>query len=140
MAKNAQEVAAKWATNLGQSTEHIKAGVMAVTEAPGAAAARNKAGYLAGVQRSVDKWASRVGSVSLGDWQNAMITKGTQRIQLGASQAQPKFATFMQSFLPHVESVAARVRTMPKGTLDAGIQRAIAQITGNAQYKRPAAG
>lgn len=140
MARNAAEVAAKWATNLSQSGEHMKAGVMAVTEAPGAAAARNKAGYLAGVQRSVDKWASRVGAVPLGEWQQAMVTKGVPRISLGAQQAQPKFTLFMQSFLPHVEAVAARVNAMPKGTLDAGIQRAIAQITGNAQYKRPAGG
>lgn len=140
MAKNPQEVAAKWATNLGQATPHITAGVNAVTEAPGAAAARNKAGYLAGVQRSVDKWASRVAAVPLGEWQNAMNTKGVQRIQLGAQQAQPKFATFMSSFLPHVESVAQQVRAMPKGDLQAGINRAIAQITGNARYKRPAGG
>ncbi len=140
MAKNATEVAAKWSANLSAAGPHIQAGVAAVTEAPGVAAARNKAGYLAGVQRSVDKWASRVSSVSLGEWQNAMTSKGIQRIALGAQQAQPKFATFMQSFLPHVEQVAATVRQMPKGTLQAGIARAVAQIEGNARYRRPAGG
>lgn len=139
MAKNPQDVAAKWASNLGASTQHITAGVNAVTEAPGAAAARQKALYVQRVTARADVWAQRVGAVTLSDWQNAMNTKGVQRIASGAQAAQPKFAQFMSSFLPHVESVAQRVRQMPKGDLNAGIARAVAQIQGNAAYKRPAA-
>lgn len=129
-------VAQKWAQNLGASTDSIKNGVMAVTTAPGEAAARNADGYVAGVQRSKDKWASRVRSVSLGSWQDSTINKGLPRVATGAQQAQPKMQAFMQEFLPHVERVAQQVRAMPKGGLENGIARATAQIRGNAQFKR----
>lgn len=134
--KDPDFVATKWAQNLGASTESIRAGVMAVTTAPGEAAARNVEGYVSGVQRSKDKWASRVRSVSRESWQDSTINKGLPRVATGAAQAQPKMAAFMRDFLPHVERVAQQVRAMPKGGLENGIARATAQIRGNAQFKR----
>lgn len=129
-------VAGKWATNLGASTESIRSGVMSVTEAPGAAAARKKADYVRRVTERADHWAARVGSISVGSWQDSTINKGLPRVASGAQQAQPKMEQFMREFLPHVERVAQQVRSMPKGGLENGIARATAQIRGNAQFKR----
>jgi hypothetical protein len=140
MAKDPAAVAQKWSRNLGNATQDIQAGVQAVTQAPGAKAAANVQGWIAGVQRSQQKWATNVGRVSLASWQNDMITKGLPRIASGASAAEPKMASFMTSFLPHVERVAQQVRAMPKGGLQNGIARAVAQIQGNAAYQRPAQG
>lgn len=140
MALDPQAVAEKWARNLGNAGQDIQAGVQAVTQAPGAKAAANVQGWIAGVQRSQQKWATNVARVTLPEWQNAMITKGLPRIASGAQAAQPKMATFLTSFLPHVERVAQQVRAMPKGGLQNGIARAVAQIQGNAQYQRPAGG
>lgn len=133
-----QAVAQKWSRNLGNSGQDIQAGVQAVTQPPGAKAAANVAGWIAGIQRAQQKWQTNVGRVTLGDWQNAMITKGLPRIATGAAAAEAKFATFMTSFLPYVNRGAAQVAAMPKGGLQNGIQRAIAQITWNSQYQRPA--
>lgn len=131
-----EAAAAKWAANLGQATSGIEAQVRAVTEAPGVAAARQKALWLNRVTASADKWARRVSSVSLQDWQNAMIQKGIPRIASGAQQAVPKMTAFMTEFLPYVDQGVAAIRNMPKGSVDAGIARAAAMIRHNSQFVR----
>ena len=136
MALDAATVAQDWASRLGQSTDKITRGVQAVTEAPGAAAARQKQLWLNRITASADKWARRVSAVSLSDWQSAMVNKGVPRVSQGAQAALPKMTAFLADFLPYVEGVAAKVRTMPKGDVEAGIARAAAQIRGNAAYVR----
>lgn len=129
-------VAQKWAQNLGASTESIRQGVQAVTESPMEKAARNVDGWVAGVNRSRDKFQAGLRRRTLGDWQSSMIEKGIPRVSTGATAAQPKMQAFMAEFLPHVERVAQQVRSMPKGGIDNGIARATAQIRGNAQFRR----
>lgn len=135
-AKNPQDVAAKWAQNLSGSTESIRQGVARVTEAPGVAAARQRALWLQRVQASQEKWARNVSRVTAGEWQQAMLDKGLPRIASGAQAAQPKMAAFLSEFLPHVEAGAAQVRAMPKGGVEEGIARAAAMIRHNAQFRR----
>lgn len=132
----AQAAAEKWSRNLGQAGDSIRAGVASVTTAPGAAAAAQKQLYVQRVMEQADKWAARVGAVSLSSWQDSMITKGLPRITSGATAAVPKFTDFMTQFLPHVEAGARQVRGMPKGSLDASIARAAAMIRHNSQFKR----
>ena len=129
-------VANKWATRLSGATDDITRGVAAVTEAPGVAAARQKALWLQRITASADKWARRVSSVSLQDWQTAMTQKGIPRIAGGASAAVPKMTAFMSDFLPYVEQGAATVRQMPKGDVESGVNRAAAMIRHNAKYVR----
>lgn len=136
MAQSADAVAAKWQQRLSASTQEIIAGVQAVTQAPGAKAAAQADTWLLRLQASRDKWARNVAAVSLGSWQQAMINKGVPRVAQGAQASQPKMAAFMTQFLPHVESVAQQVRSMPKVTLEDGIARAAAQIRGNATFVR----
>jgi len=121
MAADPATVAANWAARLGQSTQKIQAGIQGVTVAPGQAAARNKAAYIANVTAKVDKWASRTAAVSLADWQAAAIAKGLPRIASGATAAQPKFQNFMVQFLPAVAS--ARASLPPRGDIEANINR-----------------
>lgn len=75
-----QAAAAKWAQALAGASDRIQAGVQSVTTSPGAAAARQKAVYVAQVQAKADKWAANVGKVSTADWQQAVIQKGIPRI------------------------------------------------------------
>lgn len=134
--KDPTQVAAKWRANLGGSTQSITDGVNAVTTAPGRAAANQKQLWIQQVTASADKWAARVGAVSLEEWRTQMINKGVPRVASGAQAAEPKMASFMAEFLPHVERVAQQVRSMPKGGIDNAIARASAQIRGNAQFRR----
>jgi len=138
MTLDAATVAQEWASRLGQSTDKITRGVQSVTEAPGAAAARQKTLWLQRITASADKWARRVSAVTLADWQGAMTSKGIPRISQGAQAAIPKMTAFLSDFLPYVEQVAQTVRSMPKGDVEAGVARAAAQIRGNAKYVRKA--
>lgn len=132
----ADQGAAKWASRLSGAAQEITQGVQAVTEAPGIAAARAKALWLSQVTASADKWARRVSSVSLGDWQKAMIDKGVPRIGQGAQAAIPKVTAFLNDFLPHVDRGVEMIKNMPKGGVEAGINRAAAMIRHNASYVR----
>lgn len=134
MAKDPNTVAQLWASRLQNSTQEIQAGVMSVTTAPGQLAAAAADLWLQRVTQSKVKFQRNVSAVTLQQWQQAMTQKGIPRISEGATAAIPKMANFMQQFLPHVEQVAATVRSMPKGTIDQGIARAAAQIRGNATF------
>lgn len=133
---DAATVANKWATRLSGSTDDIARGVASVTEAPGVAAARQKTLWLQKITQNADKWARRVSSISLQDWQTAMTQKGLPRIAGGATAAIPKMTSFLQDFLPYVEQGAATVRSMPKGDVESGVNRAAAMIRHNAKYVR----
>lgn len=131
-----EQIAQKWSNNLAAAAPYITAGVNAVTVAPGQAAARQVDAWINGVQAARQKWQTRVASVSLQDWQQAMINKGVPRVASGAQAAQPKMAQFLGEFLPFQERVTQQVRSMPRGSLEAGIARAVAQIRGTAQFQR----
>lgn len=137
MAKDVQTVVDSWASGMAQAGKKITDGVNAVTEAPGQKAAA-----------AADLWQQRVSdplvkakfqrrsqAVSLQDWKTAMLTKGVNRVGAGAAASKPKFAKFMQQFLPFVQNVAAQVRQMPKGDINASIARMTAQVQGTAAFQ-----
>lgn len=127
------QIAARWAQGLGSASQKIADGVDSVRVAPGQAAARQKAVYLANVQASADKWASNVASVPLSAWQDAMKTKGVPRIAQGAQAAQPKFTAFMGQLLPHIERTRSALPA--RGNLDANINRMVAFTRGMSGFK-----
>lgn len=127
------QVAARWAQNLGASTERIKEGIQSVTVAPGQAAARQKAVWAQNVAASQDKWARNTSRVSLQEWQDHAINKGLQRIAAGAQSAQPKMTSFLSRFLPFIEQ--QRAALPPRGNLDANINRAVQMMRATSQFK-----
>jgi len=132
------EVAKKWSRNLGASTESIKAGVNAVTEAPTLKAARQVDQYLAGVSRAVadGKYLAGLRRVTLEDWRKSMIEKGVQRVAAGASAAIPKMEAFLGEFLPYVEAGQRMLESMPRGDIGQNIARAVAMIEHNSRFRR----
>lgn len=133
MAQTPDQIAQRWAQNLGSATQKITDGVNSVSVSPGQAAARQKAVYLQNVQASVDKWASRTAAVPLDAWKQDMINKGIPRIATGASAAQPKFQTFMTALLPHI---ASQVQALPaRGNLEANINRMVQFTRGMAKFR-----
>lgn len=138
MAKTPADIAKKWANNIGAATESIRSGVQAVTTSPTQLAANAQDRYVAGVQRAVSsgKWQAGLQRVSLQDWQQSMLQKGIPRIGSGATQAIPKFTAFMQQFLPYVQQGVQQLASMPRGSLDQNIARAVFMMQHNAQFKR----
>lgn len=138
MPKNPSQVAQKWSNRLSQSGEAIRQGVQAVNESPTQKAAARADAYVAGIQRAVadGKYQRGLERVSLEDWRRAMLEKGVQRISTGASQAQPKMESFLQEFLPHVESGQRMLESMPRGSLEQNVQRMIAMVQHNAKFRR----
>ena len=126
----------KWVQNLSSSTTAITNGVNRVQIAPGTQAAAQKTKWLQKITASADKWQQRVKSVSLQDWQQAMVNVGIPRIALGAQAKQGKFTNFMSEYLPYLARGVAQIDKMPSVTLEDSIARATAMIRYNAQFKR----
>jgi hypothetical protein len=136
--KSPADVAAKWQSRTKAAVGDMKKGVDAVTVAPGQQAAAAAETWQAKLQQTetLDKFRRNVGKVSLQQWKDAMGTKGVQRVAAGVDAAATDFTNFMSEFLPHVNTVAAQVRAMPHLTVEDGINRAAAQIRGNAAFRR----
>lgn len=135
--KSVQSVVEKWKRNLSSSTQSMKDGILAVTTAPGQAAARQKEKWIRKLQEAAasGKWEQAVQAVPLAEWQDKMINLGLPRIASGAAAGAPKVSAFMDQFLPFVERAAAEVQQMPNATLEDSIQRAAAMIRKNASFK-----
>lgn len=132
MVTDPNAAAAAWVAGLQSAGPKIEAGINAVTEAPGAAAARQVNVWLQNTTAAKDKWQRKVGAVSLQSWKNAAITKGLPRISAGATAAQPKFQQFMVQLLP---AVAASVSSLPpRGNLDANITRMTSHVRNMAKF------
>lgn len=129
-----QAIAQEWANRLAQSGAKIERGVRAVSVAPGQAAARQKATYVARVQEKADVWAARVSSVSAGEWADATVSKGVPRIASGAAAAVPKMAAFMGQVLPHIEQ--GRQALPARGGLEQNIARSVAFQRHMANFRR----
>jgi hypothetical protein len=124
----------KWLTNYQNAAPSITAGVNAVTVSPGAAAAAASGLWLQRVQASQAKWAARVGAVPLGEWQQAMITRGIPNGVAGAQAKQGKYTAFITSYCQFLPGAMAQVRAMPKGTLAQSGARALAMMNLSAQW------
>jgi hypothetical protein len=129
----------RWVTGMSNSTTAMQRGVAAVTVSPGQKAAAAADKWLMKVTGARDKFARRVGSVSLQDWQNAMTTYGINRVAQGAQSKQAKMASFMADYLPYLQQGVNKIDAMPKNTLEDGIARAVAMIQHNAAYQRKSA-
>lgn len=134
----AEEVMRKWAAGGAASENTVKAGVQAVTESPTAKAAARVDAWVAGVQRSKDKFVASLNAVTLAQWKAAMLGKGLRNMAAGYEDQgnRQKYLAFMREFLPYVREGAARIKNMPKGTLQQSIDRAAEMIRHNARFRR----
>ena len=130
--KDPTQVANKWATNLGQSTTSIQAGVQAVTTAPGVKAAAQANVWANNTVAAKQKWATNTAKVPLSDWQDSMINKGIPRIQTGATAAVPKMTAFLTKSLPFINNLVATLP--PRGDLGSNINRAVAFMNGMSKF------
>lgn len=127
---------AKWLQNLSASSDRMNTGAMAVTKAPGLAAAAAADKWLAKVTAAKAKFAARVSSVSLQSWQQSYINVGIPRVAQGANAKQAKVTAFFDEFLPYLSRGLQTIDNMPSVTLEDGIARATAMIRYNAKFTR----
>jgi len=136
MGASPQQIADKWANRLSGATAEITAGIDRVTVAPGQKAAAKKDKWLLNVQAAQDKWASRVGSVSLEEWKTAAKTVGVQRVAQGAQAKKGKFASFISEFQPHLDALDSKLQSMPDTTFEQRLARMTAAARHNHDFKR----
>lgn len=129
----AAAAAQKWSQNLGAAVPRYTAGVQAVTQAPGAAAAAAVDRYVAGVQAGTSRFVANSQAVTLQQWQNAAVNKGAQRLASGASAAESKVASVFNSLFPYIAQVQGSLP--PRGNLDQNIARSAAFQRAMANYK-----
>jgi hypothetical protein len=131
-----QTATSKWVNNLSNATAAMTAGANRVTTSPGAAAAAAADKWLAKVTQAKAKFAARVGSVTLQQWQTAYTTYGVQRVASGANAKQGKMLAFQQDWQAYLQANMSKIDRMPTVTLQDGIAKAVAQIQLNAAFKR----
>ena len=133
-----EAAAQKWAQRMGSASQNYKDGVMRVQTSPMEAAARNKTAWLAGINDAANngRWEAGLQRVSLQQWQSSAANLGAQRIGPGATNAQPKVTSFMQSFWPTLTAAQAQVKSMPNDSYEARKARAIAMMDALHQFKR----
>lgn len=137
----AQEVADKWATNIGNATTSMKNGVARVTVAPGEAAAQKAAKWQQAMQdpATFTKWQNNVRRVSLGSWQQSMNDIGIARVAAGAQAKKAKFEQAMNSLLQHIDAGVQQIKSMPDTTFEERLARSTAMQRWMHSYQRPAA-
>lgn len=126
MAKvTAAEYAEKHARRLKGSLEDIRRGIARTSEAPGAAAVRQKDKMRQNVNAALDDgtWERRTAAVSLQDWQKQASEKGVNRISQGIDAVQTKQVAMAERLLSAVDAAAAQVKNMPKVTIEDSIAR-----------------
>ena len=131
---NAASVAQKWGSAMQGAGTAYTAGVKAVTQAPGQAAAAAADLWANNTVAAKPKFATNSAAVSLGAWQQAAVDKGSARLGSGATAALPKFQTAMSSVLPYIEQVRGSLPA--RGGLDQNIARSVAFQRGMAAYKK----
>lgn len=122
------QIAAKWAQNLGGATQRITDGINAVTTSPGQLAARQKMVWQQNTVASTDKWAARTAAVPVEQWKADSIQKGVPRIATGATAAVPKFTTFMGKLMPYINNQKNQLPA--RGTPDQNIARMVQFVRG----------
>jgi len=133
----AVEFQQKQAKRLKASTEEIRAGVAAVTEAPSAKAIAKKTKMLANLTAAVEDgtWERRLSAHSLSDWKRDMTEKGVGRISTGIDNASAKVQKFAGALLPVVYGLSDEIKGMPDMTIDDSVARAERLIRGMSAFK-----
>lgn len=131
-----ESIQEKWASRLSGATADITAGIDRVTVAPGQQAAAKKDKWLQNVQAAQDKWASRVGAVSLEAWKNAAKTIGVQRIATGANAKKGKFGAFIREFSSHLDALNSKLASMPDTTFEQRMARMVEAARHNHSFRR----
>jgi hypothetical protein len=122
VAKSIDQVVSKWAANAGAAQTAYTDGITNTTVDPTALAAANQAGYLAGVQGSVNLWRSNLLKAGKAKWQSKSLAKAGN-FGTGVAAAKDDYQAAMSTWLPRIQAAGAAAKAMPGGTIDQRIAR-----------------
>tara|TARA_B100000497_G_C7618082_1_gene371301 strand:- start:602 stop:1015 length:414 start_codon:yes stop_codon:yes gene_type:complete len=122
-----QESVQKWTTRTQAATGDYVAGINRVTEAPGAAAARQADAYMQGVQNSMNKWKRNVAAVTLDQWKDQAVNVGAGRIAAGVNAAAEKTLRATERNFANIDNALAGLP--PRGTFEQNVQRMTQFVT-----------
>lgn len=130
MVPSAQVAAGKWVRGMQNAGESMKAGIQAVTVAPGQIAASRADLYRRKVIEAVDsgRYQAATAAVSLQEWQQAALTKGVSAATSRAEGSREKVTKFLNFWLPITQQASQLVQGMAKGTLEDSKARMIANV------------
>jgi len=134
-----EQAASNWANGMANSGTKMAAGVNAVTVNPAEQAIAAIPRMLQGIQQAAADGRIEAGlrRTTLQSWKNNMVNKGVQRVAAGATTAKPKVQAFFGQFLPYLKTGVESLP--PRGDRNQNIQRAVAMMNYNADFKyRPA--
>lgn len=132
------KTAERWAQGMQGASQRYSEGIDSVMESPMEKAAQQQAKYLQGIQDAVSsgKWAAGLRRTSLSQWKEKAKQIGAQRLASGAIAAKPKVQAFLAEFLPFLEGVRNRVRSMPSTTFEERMARMNEQARAVHQFRR----
>lgn len=139
MAKlTAAQFADKHIKRTSAALDDMRAGVNAVTIAPGIKAAAKADKMRARLLESLDsgKWADNVKKVPLDEWKKKMIDVGISRVSGGLTANRAKIEAFAADFLPFVESNQNAISTMPDVSIEDSIARMAEWTRRMSKFKR----
>lgn len=122
MAKTLDQVVQKWSANASAAQTAFTDGVQNTTVDPTQLAIANQAGYLSGVQASVNLWASNLAKVGKAGWQAKTLAKAGN-YGTGIAAGKQDYTTAMQTWLPIIQQTGASAKAMPGQTIDQRIAR-----------------
>lgn len=135
---NPAAIGKKWAQRASNAAGDYKAGVNDVTENPmdKAAAAVDTWQRRVSSPEARSKFVSNLQGRPISDWKSAATGKGAQNYVTGVQAAESKMTAFAQDVAPFMLALQQRVRSMPNATAADRQARAIAWMTGMAEYQR----
>lgn len=126
----------KWVNRSTAASAELQAGVDRVTKSPGQAAVEKRDKWRANVAQAEDKWVRNTGRVSTEEWKQAMRDVGIPRHAQGVQAKQGKYEAFANEFFPHLARGVETVERMPDTTFEQRVQKSIAMMQHNRQFKR----
>lgn len=133
---NAEQATRKWVDRLSGATTEIQEGIQRVDTAPGQKAVAKRDKWRNNIQAAEQKWVDNTGRVSLDEWKQAAVEIGVPRIAQGAQAKQGKMLRFQQDFLPFLQSGVQSVERMDDTTFEQRVQRSVAMMRHNRNFKR----
>lgn len=126
----AAEGADKLKRGISTHGQDYASGVSKVTENPMEKAAASQDLWFASLQDAYanNRFANRVGRVTLQQWKQSITDGGVSRYTQSADKAAKNYQAFAQEFYPYLAGVQSEVNAMPKRNLSESIQKMVRNV------------